>query len=119
MAASSPSAIENPDSAIDVALEQLQHWEQAPSNLAMLHSAGIEFAITANGLPDTAKNFWPQLRLAVRRGLPGDQALAALTTAPARLIGSHQTLGTLEPGRMANTYPAGTSGPRPDRQSGV
>ncbi len=101
-----PPEVENPDSAIDVSLEQLQHWEQAPSNLAILSQTGINFAVTANGMRDAAREFWPQLRLAVKRGLPADQALAALTTTPARLIGAQQHLGSLEPGHMANVVVA-------------
>ena len=92
--------IENPDSAIDVSLEALQHWEQAPSNAAALNQAGVEFSISMAGLRDV-KEFWPQLRLAVKRGLPAEQALAALTTAPAKIIGS-ANLGTLEVGKLAN-----------------
>ena len=94
--------IENPDSAIDVPLETLQHWEQAPSNLNYLNQAGVEFTITAQGLRDPGKEFWANLRQAVRRGLPADQALAGLTTVPAKLIGASQQLGTLEVGRLAN-----------------
>lgn len=97
-----PPEIENPDSAIDVPLETLQHWEQAPSNLSYLNQAGVEFAITAQGLRDPGKEFWTNLRQAIRRGLPADQALAGLTTVPAKLIGASQQLGTLEVGRLAN-----------------
>lgn len=97
-----PPEIENPDHAIDVTLEQLQHWEQAPSNLAMLARAGVEFAVTTTGMENNGRDFWAQLRLAVKRGLASDAALAALTTTPARLIGAASQLGTLEPGRMAN-----------------
>ncbi len=94
--------VENPDAALDVALETLSHWEQAPSNLALLQRSGVEFAITASGLKRAQRDFWPRLRQAIKRGLPPAQALAALTTTPARLIGEGQRLGTLEPGRIAN-----------------
>ncbi|MBI3714708.1 MAG: amidohydrolase family protein, partial [Betaproteobacteria bacterium] len=97
--------VSNPDSALDVPLELLQHWEQAPSNLSRLHAAGIDFAITANGVKDIGKEFWPNLRTAVKRGLGADQALAALTSNPARLIGA-PNLGTLEPGKIANVVVA-------------
>ncbi len=92
--------IENPDLAIDVSLEALQHWEQAPSNLAALNKAGVEFSVSTVGLRDI-KEFWPQMRLAVKRGLSAEQALAALTTVPARMIGA-TNLGTLEVGKLAN-----------------
>ncbi len=94
--------VENPDSALDVQLQTLQHWEQAPSNLALLDRAGVTVAISATGLKDPAKEFWPRLRTAIQRGLPADAALAGLTTVPARLIGEQARLGTLEPGRIAN-----------------
>jgi imidazolonepropionase-like amidohydrolase len=92
--------IENPDHAIDVPLDALQHWEQAPSNLSALQKAAVEFAITTHGLRDV-KEFWPQLRLAVKRGLRSEAALAALTTTPAKLLRATQ-LGTLEVGKIAN-----------------
>ena len=97
-----PPEIENPDSAIDVPLEALQHWEQAPSNLANMQKAGIEFAITSMGLREAGKDFWPNIRLAVRRGLSAEAAIAALTTVPAKLLGVSAQLGTLEPGHVAN-----------------
>ncbi len=94
--------VENPDSALDVSLQTLQHWEQAPSNLALLDRAGVTYAISASGLKDASKEFWPRLRTAIQRGLPADKALAALTTVPARLIGEQARLGTLEAGHIAN-----------------
>ncbi len=97
-----PPEVENPDSAIDVPLEALQHWEQAPSNLANMQKAGIEFAITPMGLREAGKDFWPNIRLAVRRGLSAQAAIAALTTVPAKLLGVSAQLGTLEPGHVAN-----------------
>jgi imidazolonepropionase-like amidohydrolase len=92
--------VENPDTAIDVALETLQHWEQAPSNPAYLERAGVSFALTTAGMRD-AKEWMPQLRQAVKRGLSSDAALAAVTTTPARWLGNAQ-LGTLEVGKLAN-----------------
>jgi imidazolonepropionase-like amidohydrolase len=97
-----PPEIENPDSAIDVPLESLQHWEQAPSNLINLQKNGVEFAITSMGLREPAKDFWTNIRLAVRRGLSPSAAIAALTTVPAKLIGASAKIGTLEPGHLAN-----------------
>jgi imidazolonepropionase-like amidohydrolase len=97
-----PPEIENPDSAIDVGLETLQHWEQAPSNLVNLQKSGVEFAITPMGLREPAKDFWTNIRLALRRGLSPAAAIAALTTVPAKLIGASGKIGTLEPGHLAN-----------------
>lgn len=98
--------VADPDTAIDVPLQALQHWEQAPSNLALLERAGVPFAVTAAGLKDPAREFWPRLRQAVRRGLSPERALAALTTQPAALIGQSARLGSLQPGRIANVVVA-------------
>lgn len=93
--------VEQPDAALDVSLQQLQHWEQAPSNLALLQRAGVEFGLATQGLRDARREFWPRLRQAVRRGLAPDAALAALTTTPARLLGQPR-LGRIAPGQFAN-----------------
>ena len=94
--------VENPDVAIDSSVEALQHWEQAPSNLAIINQAGVEFAVTSAGLKDAKKDFWLRLRESVKRGLSVDKALASLTTVPAKLIGEQRRLGALEVGRIAN-----------------
>ncbi|MBR7800077.1 amidohydrolase family protein [Undibacterium fentianense] len=94
--------VENPDTMLDTSLEGLQHWEQAPSNLAALDQAGIEFAITAAGLKEPKKDFWQRLRQSIRRGLSAEHALAGLTTIPAKLLGEQKRLGSLTPGNLAN-----------------
>jgi imidazolonepropionase-like amidohydrolase len=97
-----PPDVQDPDSALDVPLSTLQHWEQAPSNPMLLHRAGVPLALTSAGLRDAAREFWPRVRQAVQRGWPADAALAALTTQPAALLGEQARLGTVEPGRMAH-----------------
>jgi imidazolonepropionase-like amidohydrolase len=99
-------AVADPDDALNTPLEALQHWEQAPANAARLVQAGIPIALTAAGLKDPAKEFWPALRKAIRQGLTPDAALAALTTQPAALLGQAQRLGTLEPGALAQVVVA-------------
>ncbi|HEU0204021.1 MAG TPA: hypothetical protein VFR86_26735, partial [Burkholderiaceae bacterium] len=101
-----PPEVENPDHALDTPLQALQHWEQAPSNPALLERAGVEFAVTAFGLEKAQKDFWPRVREAVLRGWSPQQALASLTTIPARLIGEQTRLGALERGRIANVVVA-------------
>lgn len=97
-----PPDVQDPDAALDVSLVSLQHWEQAPGNAARLQAAGVPFAFTASGLRDSAREFWPRVRQAVKRGLPADAALAALTTQPAALVGEAARLGQVEAGRMAH-----------------
>ena len=84
-----------------VTLEPLRAWDWAPENPAVLRQQGLDIALTTRGLADP-KDFRPNLRLALDRGLSETDALAALTTVPARLCGVDQVLGTLEPGRIAN-----------------
>src|SRR3954468_2897907 len=97
-----PAEIERPESALEVELDELQHWDRAPSNPARLAEAGIPFALTAEKLEKPEKDFWARLRLAVRRGLSKEAALAALTTTPAEMFGVTDRLGSIAPGRMAN-----------------
>lgn len=100
-----PKAVKDSDPALlrMTDLATLQHWEQAPSNPARLHAAGVTIALTANGLEDEKyKQFWPNLRSAMQRGLGADAALAALTTTPAALIGQADRLGRIAPGQHAN-----------------
>ncbi|HWM24228.1 MAG TPA: amidohydrolase family protein [Chthoniobacterales bacterium] len=94
--------IERPEQALEFDLDKLQHWDRAPSNPARLAEAGIPFAFTTEKLEKPEKEFWSRLRLAVRRGLSKDAALAALTTAPAEMFGVADRLGTIAPGRIAN-----------------
>jgi N-acetylglucosamine-6-phosphate deacetylase len=86
---------------LDVSLEQLMHWELAPENAARLDAAGVPIALTAHGLKDPSE-FLRNVRRAVKRGLPADRALAALTKTPAKLMGVDSTLGAIAPGCLAN-----------------
>jgi imidazolonepropionase-like amidohydrolase len=97
--------LSNPDDALNTDLSALQHWEQAPANLARLRAAGLLVALTTAGVTDPDKNFWPNLRRAVKAGLSEKDALAALTTAPAQLLGAVE-LGTLKAGQVANVVVA-------------
>ena len=84
-----------------VSLDQLRAWDWAPENAALLRQQGLEIALTTYGLSDK-KNFRRNLRFALDRGLPEDDALAALTTIPARLCGVSDRFGTIEAGKVAN-----------------
>ncbi len=94
--------VENPNMALDFELDELQHWDRAPSNPALLAAAGIPIAFTTEKLEKPDKEFWSRIRLVVRRGLNKDAALAALTSAPAEMFGVSDRLGAIEKGRIAN-----------------
>ncbi|MDQ6625447.1 MAG: amidohydrolase family protein [Verrucomicrobiota bacterium] len=97
-----PPEIERPAQALDVQLDELQHWDRAASNPALLAAAGNPIAFTTAKLEKPDKEFWSRIRLVVRRGLSAEAALAALTTAPAEMFGVSDRLGTIAPGRIAN-----------------
>lgn len=84
-----------------VSLDQLRAWDWAAENPALLRQQGREIALTTYGLTDK-KSFRKNLRLALDRGLGEMDALAALTTVPARLCGMASQLGTIEAGKIAN-----------------
>lgn len=90
-----------PDQHIDVSLADLRHWERAPANPAALEQAGVRFALTSHGLKKK-EDFIPNLRKAVRYGLSQPQALAALTTIPASMLGLDQQLGKIASGYQAD-----------------
>ena len=98
-----PSAPKLPDEDdwLDVSLDQLRHWDWAAENAAMLRQQGLEVALTTHALGDR-KVFRKNLRLAIDRGLSERDALAALTTVPAKLCGVADRLGTSEKGKIAN-----------------
>src|SRR5262249_32000932 len=84
-----------------IRLDQLRNWDWAPENPALLKRQGLELALTTYGLADK-KKFRQNLRLALDRGLSENDALAALTTIPAKLCGAENQLGTIETGKLAN-----------------
>lgn len=69
-----------------VDLAELQHWERAPANARWLHNSGLDVALTTSKMRRGEK-FWDNLHTAIEKGLPADQALAMLTTNPAKIIG--------------------------------
>lgn len=86
-----------------VSLDEMKHWELAPSNCAMLAKEKIQFAITSSNLQDRSV-FWKNLRKAVKRGLSEQDALKALTVTPAALVRADREVGRLQPGMWANFF---------------
>ena len=94
-------AVQTPEEALQISLEALRDWDEAPENPKRLQEVGVQFAFTSATLKD-AGTFLAQARKAVERGLSPDVALAALTTSPAKMFGAEKMVGTLEAGKVAN-----------------
>ena len=93
--------VADPFDAMSVDLADMKHWELAPTNLSRLSKAGIEFAVTVDGLKkkgDLLKN----LQKAIKHGLSEENALKALTHTPAKMLGISDKVGSLKVGHVAN-----------------
>ena len=84
-----------------VTLDNLRAWDWAAENPALLRQQKLDIALTTYSLADK-KVFRKNVKAAVERGLSEEDALAALTTIPAKLCGVDKQLGTIEPGKIAN-----------------
>ena len=93
--------VENPYYAQYITLSDMRNWNQAPTNPAVLHKNGIEFAFTVDQL-DSIKDFKPQILKAIKYGLDKKTALAALTTIPANILNKSDEIGSLKNGAYAN-----------------
>jgi len=108
--------VSTPARAEEVDLDGLMTWEHAPANAGRLRAAGVPIAITASKLPKGAK-FHDHLREAIEAGLTERDALAALTTVPAELMGVSDQIGRIAPGLRANMVV--TKGPMFQKKSKV
>ncbi|MCD5404979.1 MAG: amidohydrolase [Desulfotomaculum sp.] len=71
-------------------------------NAAILHKAGVKFAIMTDHPVVPIKYLALSAALTVREGLPEMEALKAITLYPAQILGIDEYYGTLEPGKNAN-----------------
>ncbi len=83
-----------------VSLEELKNWYEKPSNAYFLDQHGINFALTANGTK--LKDFIPNLRKLVKRGLTVESLIRSVSQRPAEYLGVQDFVGTLEKGKIAN-----------------
>ena len=75
--------------------------EHLRCSASLLAGAGVPFALSLGQSGPTSYPWW-QLGTCVRNGVDKDQAIAALTTVPAKLLGLDDQLGTLAEGKLAN-----------------
>ncbi|MEY3021795.1 MAG: hypothetical protein RIS86_993 [Planctomycetota bacterium] len=91
----------SPTASESISLRDLMTWRHAPTNPKRLVAGGATVAFTTHRMQDTG-SFRRKLADAIAHGLSKDEALAALTTTPARVLGIDARAGTLEPGKIGN-----------------
>ncbi len=80
-----------------VSLTDMMKWQMSPYNAYYLNKYKVDFAL----IPSNNKSFLKDLAQAVEKGLPRNQALAALTSTPARYL-NNSKIGNLNKGSFAN-----------------
>lgn len=93
--------VEDAFDATNISFADLKHWDMAPVNPFALEKYFIPFALTTADLKDK-KDFWKNLRKAIKYGLSEKQALKSLTTTPAELLNLGDKIGKLQTGMIAN-----------------
>jgi len=93
--------------ALDPDLEALDRDEDADTEdlrevAGTLHRAGVRFALTSDESPWPSRYPWHQAAVAVRQGVPRDEALRCITLHAARFLGIADRAGSLETGKDAD-----------------
>ena len=91
----------SPMAADTISLRDLMTWRYAPTNPKRFIANGSDVSLTTHRMQDRGA-FRKKLAEAIAHGLTKDEALAALTTSPARQLGIDARVGTLEKGKVAN-----------------
>ncbi|TWT75143.1 amidohydrolase family protein [Allorhodopirellula solitaria] len=93
--------VATPEDAREVELVDLLHWKLAATNPAEMVDRGATVCLTTDR-SDDIDQFRKRLRKAVESGLAPRDAIAALTTTPARLLGLEATHGRIAAGMSAD-----------------
>lgn len=83
-------------------LDALRTRANAPKVPAALAKAGVLFAFESDGLRQPGDFVRNAAKAVHEGGLPADAALRALTLDAARIAGAERSVGSLEPGKIAN-----------------
>jgi imidazolonepropionase-like amidohydrolase len=81
--------------------EAYDPYDAAYANAGVLHRLGVRIAFRSND-SSNARNLPYHAGMAAAFGLPAEEALKAVTIAPARLWGVSHLVGSLEPGKVAD-----------------
>ena len=96
---SEPPRDPNPEQ--EQSLRELENIDLGPSTPAQLKKAGVPFALYADGL-DQPREFQRAVKRAIDAGLSREDAVRALTLAPAQIYNVADRLGSIEKGKIGN-----------------
>jgi imidazolonepropionase-like amidohydrolase len=82
-------------------MRTLETRDKAPSAPAILHQAGVKFALYSDGL-EQPRDIQRAVKKAIDAGLTREDAIRAMTLTPAEIYGVADRLGSLENGKIAN-----------------
>jgi imidazolonepropionase-like amidohydrolase len=91
----------NRDDREEQPLRIIRDRQLEPTTPAALVKSGVTFALVSGAAGKTG-DFLPGIRKAIDNGLSADDALRAVTLAPARILGVDRQLGSLDRGKIAN-----------------
>jgi len=86
---------------LSVPRSEYDPYDSAYANAAVLHRAGIPFAIMSNDT-ENERTLVYHAAAAAGFGLPADEAVRAVTYYPARILGIEAEVGSLQPGKVAD-----------------
>jgi imidazolonepropionase-like amidohydrolase len=103
LSAAMPDAprVTDADDAAETDTQDLRRFVNAPATAKKLFDAKIPFVLSSRGVR-TPTDFPRNVKRMIDAGLPADEALAKLTTEPAKWLGLDKQMGTVEPGKVAN-----------------
>lgn len=93
--------IEDVYDADQISLEDLKHWEMAPSNAKILSDESVPFVLTSVST-QSSDDFFFKMSLLVKRGLNKSKLLESLTSVPAKMLLAEKFVGSLETNKLAN-----------------
>ena len=93
--------VSDPYNSLIISYSAVKNWELAPYNLGIIAKNELDFSITTSDLKDK-KEFFKNLRKAIKSGLSKQDALKALTYSPANFINEYDRIGSLSEGKLAN-----------------
>jgi len=96
-----PEKPKDADPDAEPSLRTLHFRDRAPSTPAAFAKAGVKFAFYSGGI-SAPKDILKAVKKSIDAGLSADDALRALTLAPAQIFGVGDRLGSLETGKIAN-----------------